>query len=307
MNTTEGFHFVAATFTPFKEDGEVDLSPIGAYAETLVKRGVNGVFVCGTTGEGKSMSTGERKSVAEEWAKASSPNLEVIVHVGHESVKEAAGLASHAEQVGAAGIGCIAPSFFKSATPGPIIEFMAEVARSASDTPFYYYHIPEMTGLAVRAIDFLEALGSRIPSFKGIKYTDPDLYEFDLCRTFDTGECQLFYGRDEQLLGALALSADGAVGSTYNYLSPLYGEMVKRFNEGALVEALGLQHSVNMLVRLFKSYGSYGNACQKALMRKIGLNLGPVRYPLQKAPPEVIGEFLRKVDELQLEPYFFSN
>src|SRR4051794_13854495 len=99
MNKLEGL--IAAAFTPFYEDGSLNLDLIPALVDKLYHDGVKGIFVCGSNGEGPNMSTTERMKVAEAFVKASGKRLLVIVHVGHSSIAEAKVLASHAALIGA--------------------------------------------------------------------------------------------------------------------------------------------------------------------------------------------------------------
>ena len=80
---------VAATFTPMQSDQAIDLDAIHVLTERLLAEGVGGLFVCGSTGEGVSMTTDERKQVAEAFISAARGRVPVIVHVGHNSLHDA--------------------------------------------------------------------------------------------------------------------------------------------------------------------------------------------------------------------------
>src|SRR6185369_4332833 len=98
---------------PFLPNEEVNPAAIPEIADFLVRNQVSGAFICGTTGEGMSMTSAERRQVAEAWRAALPPGLKLIVHVGHLSLAESCALAEHAQQIGADAIATIAPSFFK--------------------------------------------------------------------------------------------------------------------------------------------------------------------------------------------------
>ena len=108
MNRINGL--VAAPFTPFKKDGVVNMAVIEKLAASLVANKVAGAFVCGTTGEGVSMTIAERMKVAAQWQACAGKNLRVIVHVGHTALGECRTLAAHAQKIGASAVGCMAPS-----------------------------------------------------------------------------------------------------------------------------------------------------------------------------------------------------
>ncbi len=269
--------FVAAPFAPMNRDGSIHTALIERYAAHLAANGVVGVFVNGTTGEGYSLSLKERKAIAEAWMAAGSPPFRVMVHVGAESGSDARELAAHARSIGAAAVGAMGPVFFKSDVDG-LVGWCREVAAAAPDLPFYYYHIPAMNGTTGPFIDLLHRCIAEIPTFRGVKYTHDDLVEYRHCLELSGGRLDLFFGRDEILLPALSLGARSMVGSTYNYAMALHGELAARFASGDLTGAQDAQAKVMRLVRLLDRHGG-GLVCGKALMRGVGLDLGPCRLP----------------------------
>ena len=102
---------IDAPFTPFYPDGEVNYEPIAAYAEMLKKNGLKGVFINGSSGEGYMLTDDERKRLAETWIQHADKDFKVIVHVGSCCVKSSRELARHAAEIGAWGIGAMAPPF----------------------------------------------------------------------------------------------------------------------------------------------------------------------------------------------------
>ena len=96
---------IDAPFTPFHENGDVNLEPIPAYAAMLKRNGLKGVFINGSSGEGYMLTTDERMMLAEAWMAAKPEGFKVIVHVGSCCLRESEKLAAHAAQIGADGIG----------------------------------------------------------------------------------------------------------------------------------------------------------------------------------------------------------
>ncbi|MCX7935226.1 MAG: dihydrodipicolinate synthase family protein, partial [Planctomycetota bacterium] len=235
---TEGL--IAAPFTPMLPDGGLHLAAIPAYADFLRRNGMIGVFVNGTTGEGQSLTTAERKAVADAWV-AAAKGLKVFVHVGHVSLAEAQDLAQHAQSVGAFAIAACAPYFFKPASASALAQALAPIAAAAPNLPFYYYHIPAMTGVDVPVAAFLQAAAQSIPNLAGAKFTYENLLDFQLCLRAEGGRFDMLFGRDEFLLAGLALGAQGGVGSTYNFAAPLYVEIIAACKRGDFAAARDLQ------------------------------------------------------------------
>jgi len=272
---------VAAPFTPFTAQGKIHLAMIEKMAESLRVNKVHGAFVCGTTGEGVSMTVNERKRVAEQWQSCADKKLKIIVHVGHTSVGDSRALAAHAQKIGAAAIGCMAPYCFKPSKVEDLVAFCAEIAKAAPDTPFYYYHIPCVTGVKIPAAEFLKVAADCIPNLAGVKFTDENLMDFAECINFEGGRFDALFGRDEMLLAGLAMGASGAIGSTYNYLAPVFHKIMHAFNAGDLKAARLAQTQANAVIKVLIRYGGMPPA-GKAFMKLIGLECGGCREPLRE-------------------------
>lgn len=270
---------VAAVFTPLKPNREVDLWQIKKFTDYLAAGPVTGIYILGGTGEGVSFSNDERRSVAEAFVKASDGRLKTIVQVGHNSLPDARSLAAHAESLGVDAISATPPSYFKPGDVEMLASCLSEITEGAPKTPFYYYHIPGMSGVDLSMIDFLEEGASRLPTLAGIKYSKADLAEFKRCLNYDQGHFDIPWGTDEMLLGGLATGAKSAVGTTYCYAAPLYQAIIDAVNEGDLAEAQRLQGLSVEMIDITLKHGGRGGL--KASMKLVGVDCGPQRYPIR--------------------------
>lgn len=270
---------VAAPFTPFRSDGGLALEAIPHLATRLQRNQVSAAFVCGTTGEGSSLTTAERMRVAETWKQAAPAGLKLAVHVGHLSLGESQSLARHAQDIGADAIAAIAPSFFKPAGADELVAWCRDLAAAAPELPFYYYHMPAMTGVSISAAEFLRQAHGRIPTLVGVKFTHEDLADYTEARSIADGRYSLLFGRDEILLSGLERGAPGAVGSTYNYAAPLYQRIIRAHAAGDLEAARRDQARAQEFIAIMNRYG--GLPAGKAIMKLIGVDCGPVRLPLR--------------------------
>ena len=284
---------IAAPFTALNADGSPNLDMIEHQAKLLVENKVNGAFICGTTGEGMSLSMDERTKVAEKWMVVAPHSLRVIVHVGHQTISVSQSLAAHAERIGACAFATVGPTFFRATNIDQLVNFCAQIASGAPGLPFYYYHMPAMTGADLPMYDFLKAASPRIPNLAGIKFTHENLMDYSRCLNFEEGRFNILFGRDEILLAALAMGATGAVGSTYNYMAPLYHRVIEAFNAGDLETARKFQTQAIQIIAVMNRRG--GLAAGKAMMKMIGYDCGPVRAPLQTLSPEALESLTREL------------
>ena len=274
---------IAAVHTPMQADGALDLDLVPRQAKRLAADGVRGAFVCGSTGEGLSLTLAERLAVAERWKEAAPDGLDILVHVGHNCLPEARELAEHAEKlVGARAIAAVAPTYFTPSCVDDLVAYCAHIAEAAPNTPFYYYHIPIKTGLSFKAVDVLKAASAQIPTFAGIKFTHEDLMDFRQCIAYQDGKYEMLFGRDEILLAALSLGASGAIGSTYNFAAPLYCRVIEAYESGDMAAAQGEQTRAMEMVAVMRRFG--GSVAIKQAMKAVGLDCGPSRLPQRSMP-----------------------
>jgi len=285
---------IAAPFTPMLPDGGVNLAAISGYADWLHRESVVGAFICGTTGEGPSLTVPERLEVAEAWVATAPPGLRVIVHVGHNSLIESKRMAAHAAAIGAGAVACMPPYFFKPAGVDGLVDWCAEVAGAAPQLPFYYYHIPSMSGVYLPMADLLTAATRRIPNFVGIKFTYEDLEDYRNCLEYEDGRYDILFGRDEILLSAVEVGCRGAVGSTYNFAAPVYQRLLAAYEQGDLATARRQQELAVAMIDVCIKGSWHPIAAFKWLMQKVGVDCGPTRLPI----PNLTGEQIGLLDDL---------
>ncbi|HET6574556.1 MAG TPA: dihydrodipicolinate synthase family protein [Fimbriiglobus sp.] len=287
---------IAAPHTPFHPDGSLNSDAIDRQVDHLARSGVDGAFICGTTGEGMSLTNTERRTVAERWIKAAAGRFPVIVHVGHACVKDVQELATHAEGVGSDAIAAVPPFYHKPASVAEVARFLGAVARSAPRTALYYYDIPGMTGVSVPTVELMARAAEEAPTFAGVKYSNPDLVGLQECLAFRDGSLDVLFGIDEELLATVALGVRGGVGSTYNYAAPLYKRMLAAFDASDMPQARRLQRRSVELVRAIEAHGGF--AANKEVMRLVGVDCGPVRPPLTPIEPADANRLKDQLDDI---------
>ncbi len=294
---------IAAPFTPMDENGALNLSLIPKYYNFLKSNRVTGAFICGSTGEGVSMTTQEKKEVAAKWAECTDDDddFKVMLLLGGTSIADCKELALYASQIGLYAISFTSPFYFKPANAEVLADICAEIAAVVPEMPFYYYHIPVLTGGNYAMIDLLHAVDGKIENFAGIKYTHEDFMDFQSCMSFKGGKYDMLWGRDENMLSALVLGAKGAVGSTFNYAAPLYYDLIDAFNSNDLVKARELQQKSIDMIRLLGKYG--GISVGKAYMKLINLNCGEFRLPVKNMNESQSVLFKKDVETLGFDNF----
>ncbi len=269
----------AAVHTPFDSSGALKVQTVPAQASFLAGRGILGVFVGGTTGEWPSLTVTERMHLADAWSTAGSQNgLKVIIHAGHSALEDARALAGHAASLGVDAISTLSPSFLKPSSLGALVDWCAQVAEPAASLPFFYYHIPVLTGLSFPMADFLPLASEEIPNFAGIKFTSTDFNDLEACVNLAMEDVEILFGVDEEILRGLQAGCRGAVGSSYNFASPLHLALIEAHESGALDEAGRLQKLGVQAIEALQKAGYLPAA--KQLMGRMGVEIGSARPPL---------------------------
>ncbi|HCY42050.1 MAG TPA: dihydrodipicolinate synthetase [Prolixibacteraceae bacterium] len=302
MEKFEGL--IAAPFTPMDSKGEILYDQISVYYDFLGKNKIVGAFINGSTGEGVSLTQKEKMKTVEAWTAKSKEKktVKIISLVGGTSYKECIENAQHSAENGIDAIALLAPYYFKPAGAKQLAEFCALVAEAVPQTPVYFYHIPVLSGCYVNMIDFLQEAAPIIPNLVGIKYTHEDFMDFLSCIHFMDGKFDMMWGRDENMLSALALGSRSAVGSTFNYAAPLYYQMIDAFDNNDLPKARKLQQMSIDMIRLLGKYG--GIATGKAYMKYVGLDMGQFRLPVKNTWVENYENFTNDVNSLNMQEFF---
>ena len=270
---------MAAPFTPLTKNAEVDTNKIAEYASYLTTRGVKGAFISGTSGEGTSLSVIDRKLIAKAWKDHCSSDFSLFIQVGHTCLEDSCAMASHAELLGVDAISTMAPLFFKPKNIKELISYCKTIADSAPNTPFYYYHIPNMTGVNYPMRDFIPLAAKHIPSFAGIKFTSEDLRDFSLCQQIENGRFDLLWAVDDAMTAAMSVGCQGFIGSTFNYGAAKYLEVIETFNNAQITTSAKAQLEMNKIVDVLIKSPLPAIATQRILMAEAGLDCSAGNAP----------------------------
>jgi len=224
--------------------------------------------------------------------------------VGGTCYQECIELAVASKENGVSAIAIVAPYYFKPPDTEILANFCARVGESVPELPVYFYHIPSLTGVNLPMIDLLKSISGKLSNFAGIKFTKEDFMDYLSCLDFENGKYDLLWGRDECMLSALILGAKGFVGSTYNYASPLYHQLIAAFNNNEIEGARILQQKSIDMIALLDKFG--GIATGKAYMKYIGLDCGRFRLPVRNMTEKSYSDFIQAVELLDMK-YLFSE
>jgi 4-hydroxy-tetrahydrodipicolinate synthase len=268
---------LCALITPFREDEGADLGLLGEVVDAVIERGVHGLFVLGTTGEGPMLDAAERREVAESAVQRAAGRVSVVIHCGAADTKTASDLARHAADIGADAVAAVVPYFFRHG-PAELEAHFRGIAQAAPSIPLYVYENPERAGYSA-GVETVARLVDDVPNIVGVKDTGDTIGKITDYLSGSGRPIEVFVGNNSTILPALLLGAKGSVSAMANAVPELVVAVYERHREGDLDEARRLQF---VLARLTAALGGVPFvAGVKHLMARRGLSTGLCRSPLR--------------------------
>ncbi|WP_341955702.1 dihydrodipicolinate synthase family protein [Microbacterium sp. LWH13-1.2] len=234
---------MAAVATPYDADGEVDMGLLTALVDDYAKRGVEGIYCCGSSGEGLLLSPDERTAVVETVVAASEGRLPVVAHVGALSTREAIALAQRAEQAGASALSMIPPIYYSFDAETIVAHYRAVL--DAVDLPLIVYNIPQFTGTEFDVVTAGALLDD--PRVIGIKQTAHNMYALERMKAAYPDKAYI-NGFDEVYVPAVAAGARGTIGTTVGLQIELFRAARSLLDAGDLPAAQRVQRRINHVI-----------------------------------------------------------
>ncbi|MCE5343305.1 MAG: dihydrodipicolinate synthase family protein [Eubacteriales bacterium] len=240
-----------AMITPFTQAGEVDYEAFERLTDFLIRRGVQCLYPCGTTGEMYHLSVAERERIAETVINQAAGRVTVYIHVGAMDQQETITLARHALENHADGVGIVTPSFF-GVTDRELFHYYSTIAQTLPDDfPVYLYNIPQCSANDLKP-DTVRRLAEDCPNIVGIKYSLPDLLRTDEYLHIRK-DFLVMHGTDRLFLPLLAMGCSGTVSGVSNVYPELFVAVYKAWLAGDLKKAREMQTFATEACNLLKS------------------------------------------------------
>ncbi len=235
--------------TPLTEEGyTVNTAVLPPLVNFLIEKGVKGLFVGGTTGEGIVLSMVERMRLHEGTMTAVHNRVPVLLHVGANRTDTAVALARHAASINADAIVAITPTFY-GMDDDSLAAYFHTIATAAPETPLLLYDIPHM---AVNGISptLLTRLGAEIPTLAGIKTSRPDAQIIRQLIAAAPERLIVLAGNERIAIGSLAMGAHGLISGLSTAVPEPFVTLTRAMGEGDLATARQAHQTINQLLNL---------------------------------------------------------
>lgn len=262
-----------ALVTPFTNDG-INFEELRKLIEFQILEGIDGLVICGTTGESSTMSLGEKKSVIDFSVKVANCRVPIIAGTGGNNTADAVAMSKYAESVGADALLLVTPYYNKTTQKGLIAHFN-KIAESVN-IPIILYNVPSRTGLNIEPETCLEL--SKIPNIVAIKEASGNISQVAKIANLCNDELTIYSGNDDQILPILSLGGLGVISVLSNVYPKFVHEMVMDYLTGNWQKATASQiYSLPLINALFSEVNPIPI---KYALNQIGFNCGIPRLPL---------------------------
>lgn len=277
-----------ALVSPVDENGDLLVEETKKLVKWELGWGVNGFYICGSTGEGLVLKPETRKKLLETVVEAVDGRVPVIDHIGAIDLPTTLDLARHAEKAGAAAISSIPPIYFRY-DEDEVVDYYKRI-MAVSKLPLVMYGVGSAgTKLTLSTVKRV----MEEPGAIGIKWTYPDYFTMGLVKDINGGNINVINGPDEMLISGLAMGADAGIGTTYNVMPGLFCELYHEFRSGNVERAKEIQHAINKIIKVLIDYNAL--PATKALLCAMGFNVGKCTSPLKHYTEKENEELLLKL------------
>ena len=269
---------IPAFYACYDEEGEISPERTRALVEYFITKGVQGLYVNGSSGECIYLSVEDRKRVLEEVMKVAKGRLTIIAHVACNNTKDSVELARHAESLGVDAIAAIPPIYFRLPEYS-VAQYWNDISAAAPNTDFVIYNIPQLAGVALTPSLYKEMLKNE--RVIGVKNSSMPVQDIQTFVALGGEDHVVFNGPDEQFLGGRLMGAAAGIGGTYGAMPELFLKLNQLIADKELERAKELQYAINGIIgKLTSAHGNMYAVIKGVLEINEDLAIGSVRSPL---------------------------
>lgn len=266
---------ITAIITPFK-NGKINYKKMEELIEFQIRNEIDGIVVCGTTGESATLSKQEKKKLIKFTVDKVNGRVPVIAGTGSNNTEDALLMSQYAETVGADYTLVVSPYYNKTTKKGIIAHY--EYIADNTSIPLIMYNVPSRTGLNIDA-DTTIAL-SEHPNIIGIKEASSDMAKATKIIAECSDDFLVFSGNDDIIVPMLSIGSSGVISVLSNILPKETHDMCKYYMEGDIEKARLLQLNLSDLIS--KLFIEVNPIPIKEAMNILGFDVGNTRLPLVK-------------------------
>ena len=262
-----------ALITPLNAEG-IDYENFGKLIDWQIEEGIDSLVICGTTGEGSTLSDEEHRDALEFAYKRAAGRVPMIAGTGSNDTAYAIDLTKFACEIGYEGMLLVTPYYNKATQNGLIKTFTAIADESTK--PCILYNVPSRTGCNIEPATY--GILADHPMITGIKEASGNISKIVETMAIVGDRLDLYSGNDDQIIPLLSLGGSGVISVLSNLMPKETSQMCHKFFEGKTDEALKMQLDYLPLINAL--FCEVNPIPVKAAMAAMGYGEDYLRLPL---------------------------
>lgn len=280
-----------AVVTPFNENG-IDFKKLEELLNWHVENNTDAIVICGTTGEGSTMTDEEKKKAIQTTVEIINKRIPVVAGVGTNNTLKTLELSKFSKEVGADALLVITPYYNKTSKKGLYEHF--KIINDQVNLPIMAYNVPSRTGMNITPEDLLNL--STLKNITSIKEASGNISQAILYRKL-CPQIDLYSGNDDQIVALMSIGAKGTISVAANILPKVIHDMTHHYINGKTNEALELQ--LKYLDFINSLFIETNPIPIKTALNLIGKNVGNLRLPLvnmEEKNLDILKNEMRKIN-----------
>lgn len=262
-----------AIITPTTEKG-IDFDAFAKLIDWQIDEGIDGIVVCGTTGEGSTLTDEEHREAIKFAVKQANKRVPIIAGTGSNDTSYAVELTKFACEAGVDGVLVVTP-YYNKATQNGLIKLFTTIA-DASTVPVILYNVPSRTGVNIKPATVAKL--AEHPMINAIKEASGDISQIAEIAHLCGDKINIYSGNDDQVIPIMSLGGIGCISVLSNLLPKEASQMCKAYREGDSKTATAMQLKYIPLVNAL--FSEVNPIPVKAAMAKMGFCEDYLRLPL---------------------------
>ena len=262
-----------ALITPLNERG-IDYENFGKAIDWQIDQGIDALVICGTTGEGSTLSDAEHRRALEFSVERANHRVPIIAGTGSNDTAYACELTKFACSIGADAMLCVSP-YYNKTTQNGLVKMYNAIA-DASDKPIILYNVPSRTGVSIEPATYVKL--AEHPNITAVQEANGNISKIVETFALVGDKLDIYSGNDDQIVPILSMGGKGCISVLSNVLPKETREICTRFFAGDVKGAAELQCKYLPLINSL--FCEVNPIPVKAAMAAMGFCENYVRLPL---------------------------
>lgn len=285
-----------ALVTPFDKDGKINFPLFKKLIEFQIANHTDAVVICGTTGEGSTLTVDERLSLFQTAVDTVRGRVPVICGTGSNSTSFTVDFAKKAEKYDVDAHLIVTPYYNKTSQSGLISHYYT-IAEQLQK-PVIVYNVPTRTGMNIQPATY-KALADH-DNIIGVKEADTNISKLIKSLVLCDGKLDFYVGNDDLISVAMSLGCKGVVSVLSNVLPEYTHEMTLAGINGDGKKCAAMQKEIMSLIECM--FLDVNPIMVKEIMNRMGVEVGPCRLPLGKCDEkfhEIVESEIKKLSGIK--------